>query len=171
MLKERNRTPGLKNISHSAGEVAPWPMPGTGKHHNCRRWQPAEDTETLLLPRAAAFRSQWPSLLTLHEGTWDRGEAMVDTSGSETWRCWHLSVVTHSFSSTAGADVQELVSSVRCTSHPSPSPPLYLTSLRQKKRVSQPWFLCALLGSLGQALTKPKWLQNIWELLPQCLHS
>lgn len=33
-------------------------------------------------------------------------------------------------------------------------------SLWQKKRSSHPWVLCALLGSLGQALTKPKWLRK-----------
>lgn len=33
----------------SAGEGAPWPMPGTGKHHNCRWQRPAEDTKTSCL--------------------------------------------------------------------------------------------------------------------------
>jgi len=77
-------------------------------------------------------------------------EVMVDALGRTTWwRCQHISAVTNSSSPIPAAGQQEHASAALRKSHPSLSPSLRL-SLWQKKRGSQPWFFCVLLGSREQ---------------------
>lgn len=145
-LKERNRAPSRKKISHSAREVASWPMPGTGNqlHMAAASWgHPNFGSATNLWHSKAGHYYHW-HCSRIH-GTEELGDVMVDVLGRETWwRSQRISVITNSSSSIPIKDQQEQATSVLC-------------STAQSQSFSVPVFPCGRRGACSLGLCVHCW--------------
>lgn len=162
VLRAKRKEQNSRQKKNSVGEVASWPMLGTGKQHNCIRQQPAEDIKTLFLPPICS--TQKPVTITA-----DVARGYVGQRISVKWWWIHWAGRLGGGPSTslllpiAPLPSQSQISWSKQAQYSrslTPARAVLCTCPLLKKRGSQPWFLCALLGSLEQALTKPKWLQK-----------